>query len=286
MTANMLKCKICNSEIPDTAEKCFTCGFYAGLPNVRAAERAEEIHSLDERYQKAFDIAKVNGYLSLLEKFDESLKQTSAVINGDLDSLYFFIRSSRSLYSNYERGVQGRIRKPAAQDDARKRLGVGAILFGDYADEITYAALSLDGSGPHSYGPYAMKLKDIAVRNRATLLENNSYDFVPKYNLKPGDKPPPGYTASWNNRNKLAVAKLAERITHDTKETEFAQLLLFSEGNRATDEFVEVHIYGTFDPKAVESIKGSSINIPVDEQDILRIFKQHLKHTGIEWIEG
>ena len=281
----MLKCRICNSEIPDTVEKCFTCGFYAGLPNVRVAERAEEIQALDERYQKAFDIAKVHGYLSLLEKFDESLKQTSAVINSDLDSLYFFIRSSRSLYSNYERGVKGQIRKPAARDDARKRLGVGAILFGDYADEITYAALSLDGSGPHSYGPYAMKLKDIAVTNRATLLENNSYDFVPKHNLKPGNKPPPGYITSWNNRNKLAVAKLAERITPDTKETDFARLLLFSEGNRATDEFVEVHIYGTFDSKAVESIKGSSVNIPEDEQHLLRIFKQHLQRAGIEWIE-
>jgi hypothetical protein len=283
---SMLKCTNCDVDIPDTEEKCLTCGFNAGPPNVRAAERAEEVQALEERYQKAFDTAKANGCLPTLEKFDESLKQTSAVINDFLDFLDFFTRSSKNLYTNYESAVEGRIRKPAPLDDDRERRIAGAIMFGGYAREIRYGALSLDSGGPQSYGPYAMKLKDIAIRSRATVLENNSYDFVQKHNLKPRVKLPLGYIAPWYNRHKLAVAKLAERITPSTDETEFARILLFSEGNRATDEFIEVHIYGPFDLNAVESIKGSSIGSSREDREILPLFKRRLSNAGIEWIEG
>lgn len=281
----MLKCTNCGSEIPDTEEKCLTCWFNAGPPNVRAAEMEEETQALEERYQKAFDVAAANGYLSLLEKFDATVKQTSAVINGDLDFIDFFIRSEKNLYSNYERAVAGQLRKPAAQDFDRERRAVGAIIFGAYAREIRYAALSLNGSGPQSYGPYAINLREVAVKSRATVLENNSYDFIRKHNIMPGDKLPLGYITSWDNRHKLAVAKLAGQIKPSTTEADFSQLLLSSVGQRATDEFIEVHIYGAFDLNAIESIKGSS-TVSSKERETLRRVKRHLQNAGKAWIEG
>jgi hypothetical protein len=146
--------------------------------------------------------------------------------------------------------------------------------------------LSLDGSGPTSYGPYAIRLRDVAIRGRATVLENNSYDFMRKHSLSPGDKPPPGFIASWQNRNKLAVAKLAEYITPQTGDSEFPLLLLASTGLRPTDEFLEVHICGTFDLNAIESIKGPSKPGSRDDRDLLRMTKQHLSKAGKPWIEG
>jgi hypothetical protein len=281
----LLKCLNCGSEIPDTEEKCPTCGFNAGPPNVRAAASAEEAQALEERYQQAFDTARTKGHLPQLERFDDALKQTSAIINFNLNFLHFFVTGERNLYATYEHGA-GKTRKPAPLVDDQKRRAIGSTLFGGYAHEIIYAALSLDGSGPQSYGLYAVKLREIAIVNRATVLEDNSYDFVRKHDLlKSGNKPPPGYIATWANRHKLAVAKLAERITPGTKESDFASLLLFSEGNRATDDFIEVHIYGTFDPNAIESVKGSS-TVGRDERVLLRLVKQHLKNAGKEWIEG
>ncbi len=38
------------------------------------------------------------------------------------------------------------------------------MLFGRYAEQIRFAALSLDGTGLTSYGAYTLKLKEIAVR--------------------------------------------------------------------------------------------------------------------------
>jgi len=282
----MINCPDCGSEIPYTEEKCPTCGYHAGPPNIRAANRTEEIQALDERYREAFETAKNDGYLPILEEFDKALKQTSAVINVDLNFLHFFTASAINLYTTYERGVAGQMRKPAPLEFDKDRRGVGGTVFGSYADEIRYAALSLDGSGPHSYGPYAMKLRDIAIRSRATTMENNSYDFVQKHALKPGKRPPPGHIASWDNRHKLAVAKLGEHLTPQTRETDFPRLLLSSVGNRATDDFIEVHIYGTFDLNAIESVRGSSAGGSRDERDLLRMVKQHLSKAGKAWIEG
>ena len=282
----MLKCIVCGSDIPDTEEKCLTCGFHAGPPNVRAAERDDEVRALDARYNAAIDRANANGYLPILRRFDDVVKQSCAVINGDLRFLYLFVTSEKTLYANYEGGVAGRLRKPAALHDDLARRGIGGSLFGGYASDIIYAALSLDGSGPTSYGAYAIRLRDIAVRSRATVLENNSFDFLKKHKVAPGDRPPPGYVAPWEGRNKLAVAKLADYITPQTGDAEFPQLLLASTGNRATDEFIEVHICGTFDLNAIESVKGTSKLGSRDDRDLLRMIKQHLSRAGKLWIEG
>lgn len=282
----MLKCPVCGSEIPDTEETCFTCGFHAGPPNVRAAEKEEEIHALEERYAVAIERANSNGYLPILQRFEAALQHSCTVINADLSFLHLFATSGKALYANYEGGVAGRTRKPAELYDDSRRRGIGGTLFGGYAGDIIYAALSLDGSGPASYGPFAIALRDIAIRSRATVLENNTYDFVTRHKLAPGDKRPPGYLASWERRNKLAVAKLAEYITPRTSDSEFPQLLLKSSGDRATDEFIEVHIYGTFDLNAVESVKGSSKLTSRDDRDLLRIVKTHLSKAGILWIEA
>ena len=104
--------------------------------------------------------------------------------------------------------------------------------------------------------------------------------------MSPGDRPPPGYVAPWEGRNKLAVAKLADYITPQTVDAEFPQLLLASTGNRVTDEFIEVHICGTFDLNAIESVKGTSKLGSRDDRDLLRMIKQHLSRARKLWIEG
>jgi hypothetical protein len=258
----------------------------AGAPNVRGADRPEELQALEERYREAYKTATDGNYLPVLEEFDEALKRAHAVINVDLKFLHHFTTGERNLYATYERAVEGRIRKPALLESDRERRKVGGALFGSYAHDISYAALSLDGQGSQSYGAYAIKLRDVAIRSRATVLENNSYDFMQKHELFRREKRPPlGYVASWHNKHKLAVAKLAEFLTPATREDDFPQLLLSSAGDRATDEFIEVHIYGTFDLNAIESVKGSSVVGSKDDRDLLRMVKQQLGSAGKAWIE-
>jgi hypothetical protein len=167
----------------------------------------------------------------------------------------------------------------------RERHGVAGTLFGSYANQITYAALSLNNTGPSSYGPCSLKLRELAIRDRATILQENSYRFRKRFNIQPGDRAPLGYTSTWNNRNKIAVAKAADYFTTTAPPTDFPLILLTDTGNRATDDFLEVQIYGTFDFNAIESIRGNSRIVSEEDRDLLQIVKAHLRNLGKEWIE-
>ena len=162
----------------------------------------------------------------------------------------------------------------------RRRRSVEGLIFGDYAEEIRYAALSLSGNGVVSYGPYAMQLSDVAIAKRATLLEENSYDFVETYAMRPGDPIPPGYRSTWQDRHKLAVAKIAERVSKTTPPDAHPALLLSSEGNYEGDDFIEVHIYGPFNPRAIAAVHGHSSTKNAVEGAKLRAIKDILTRAG------
>lgn len=288
----MIICISCKSNIADNEEKCPTCGWNAGPPNVRTVSREEEREALEKRYNEAIQNAISKGAQHALESFDENMKRTCAVINMDIDFLHWFVTDDKLVYSTYDLSVDSEARKPATPKDDRHRKTVGAMLYGHKAKEIRYAALSLDGGGLTSYGPYTIRLREIAIMERATLLEDNSYQFISTHDIKPGGDIPPGYTATWKERHKLAVAKLADEIHSGTAEQEHPKILLSSEGNRGTDRFIEVHIYGGFDNNAIESVRGSSsVKATSDRRKAkfnraaLSIIKDHLKKKGKAWVE-
>lgn len=281
----MPTCTKCSSDVSDAEEKCTTCGNHIGFPNVRVAQKTEESDALHKRYVDALDKAQTAGSLEQLARFDDNMRKTGAVINVDLDFLYQFITKDDMLYSNYSLGVRGQLRKPATGQNDRHRRTIEAMLFGGYAEHIRYAALSLDGSGP-SWGPFAMKLRDIAIADRATLLEDNSYNFIPKHNVQAGQDIPPGFTSTWEERHKLASSKLAPRISAITTDDEHAEILLTRTGNRTTDDFIEIHVYGSFDNKAVESVRGKSSAVTKDGGAFLKIIKEYLTNAGKSWVEA
>ena len=282
---SLLNCQRCGLGVPDSVEKCPTCGHYAGPPNVRAARGADEVTALNRRYEEAVERSKAGGSYPQLIWLEEEAKASFAVVNVGLDFLFHFVTNDKQLYSTYSLATRGQIRKPASRSNEEDRLAVEAKLFGGYGDEIRYAALSADGSGVKSYGAFTLRLRDIAISDRATLLEVNSFDFVEKHGIGVRGRPPNGYRAAWEDRHRLVVAKLAGRISPSTSRAELPTMLLRSEGDRATDDFVEVHIFGTFDINAVESVTGDSSRLSKDEQAMLSIVKAQLLKLGKAWIE-
>ena len=282
----MYFCDNCNSEVPFSDEKCPTCGKYIGPPNVRAVKSKEEIDALNARYKAAFENSHKNGSFDNLKAFEEETKKSCAVINCNLYYLTYFCTNDKVLYSNYSLQRKGQSRKAADEEDDKRRRSVEAMFFGDYAEEIRYAALSLNGIGLKSYGAYSILLKEIAIQDRATLLENNSYGFVLKKDLRAGDKIPVGFRSCWGDRHKLAVSKLQPIIHANTKMNEFAKILLKADSkNRANDEFIEVHIYGGFDNKAVESVTANFKSKDKKERAFQNITRDILKKSSVVVIE-
>jgi len=277
-----LKCRVCGSEICESLTYCSTCRTPAGFPNVRAANKDEEVEALENRYENALDSANLKGSIAIIRDFEKKLKSSHAVINTGIDTVHQILTDNRYLYTNYTNLVKGSIRKPANPENSGQRIIVGAKLFADYSDEIVYAALSLDGDGLLSYGELSIVIREIVIKDRASLLEDNSYHFIVKHSIQIDDNIPSGYRATWPSKHKLAISKLEPKISSTTKPDEYPKILLFNSGKRERDEFLEVHIYGGFDSNAIDYVKGSSKKHP---PDMIARIKSMLIKSGKRWIE-
>lgn len=280
----MASCSNCGSPIPPTADRCPTCGADAGSPNVRAAETLEEKAALDLRFDEALLRAESRGTKPDVERFVDAMSRSVAVVNCDLSFLKEFVTKSNALYSNYHRGVLAQVRKAAESQLDRDRTAADALLFGSYGAEIRFAALSLTGSGLSSYGLYAMKLREVAVARRSSLLEENSFNFIQRHKITIRTPIPAGHRSTWNERAKLATAKLADLITTGMGDSSFQAILLVDRRNRELDEFVEVHIFGPFDRDAIESVMGpppkGTLNYAAWE-----VVKENLRTLGKKYYE-
>lgn len=252
-----------------------------GFPNVNECSQKEELKELGKRYKKKIESARDKGHQDKVAEFEEEIKKSLAVINVDLDYLHSLIVRGAA-YSNYQLLTSGEARDFARPEADKERLGVEGTIFGSYGKNIRYAALSVDGSGLKSYGDFTIILSDQGVRLRATLLEENSYNFVKRHKILAGNKIPKGYRAVWKDRYKLAVAKLAEKALL-TKKENYAIIVLKNTGNRKKDDFIEVHIYGRISKESLQAVRGNSKDAA--EKDKIEKIKEYLINSNKEWIE-
>ncbi len=230
-------CLTCGSPVIASEEKCPTCNSHVGFPNVRAANAASERAALEQRFKSALERAEFRGAAAAVASFQAAVETSSAVVNCGLHILRELAEDTNALYSNYYLAVRGEVRRAAQVENDTQRRAVGAILFGAYAENMRSAALSLDGIGLASYGSkgservgYGLTLRDVAIAKRASLLEENEYDFVKRYGLTPSSILPPGYRCSWENRHQLAIAKLADIIGSETIPADYARILTVEHG--------------------------------------------------------
>jgi len=220
------------------------CGEFVGFPNYRAA--AAENDELEERSRAAREDAATRGLTPLLDKLEALAEKSRPVIVMDFFVCDDILRSGK--YRSYDKRVQSGERNPAHAPDHADRQMVAARLFPMYGEHVHYAALSPDGRGLASYGTGAIAVRwdvtDAYLDRRASLLEENSFTFYDHHGLGGrGAVIPPGYRATWKDRAKLVVAKLAARLTAATGEDRLAGLLLQAGGTRADDDYIEIAIY-------------------------------------------
>ena len=246
-------CAACGHRLLDLAAHCPTCHTQLVAPNVAVASRQDEQEALVARVSGAF-VARDASSAARLVQFGDAMRTSVAVVNVSVSFAIDFVTEDKPLYAGYSKLVKGSVRRPAEGEADRHRTAVESMLFGSYGEEIRYAALTMDGVGLLSYGPIAMILREAAIGHRASLLEENSYAFVERNKLRPGQPIPLGYRAPWITRHQLAMAKHASAIDGNTPRSSDCSLVLRNGGNRSEDEFIEVYIYGPFNRGAVERI--------------------------------
>lgn len=250
------KCPKCGFAIVAQLRHCPTCKADLGAPNVRLCRRKENLVVLKKRAYDAQRRSQKKGCSNECRKLETLINQKSGVVvsmaAGIARKLF---DDPKAIYNNYESLVGGGVRKPASFDDDRHRCAVAGFLFGSYAAEIVYGVLSLTNDGLPTYGYIHCRLRSVAIEDRTSFLEKNSYEFVKQHKIRFGDRFPMGYMACWKDRQHLVIAKLADQLANGLDERGFQALLLHSDGvDRQNDDFVEAHIYEKFDQNAIETI--------------------------------
>jgi hypothetical protein len=268
----------CQKPLPTASERCPACGTNNGLPNLRQARR--DAPTLEMRYQAALDDCQARQVTDIAIDFTQAVSQHSrAVLNGNPLFFHAFIKDDRNTYSTYSLQLEGEMRIAAPDEHHAERQAVEAQIFPSYGKAIRYAALSLNGLGPHSYGSCSLTINPQLCENLASLTEENTYELAKHH----GKNIPPGYRSTWDERHKLALAKLAGQIVPNTMTDQYPTILLFSEGKRATDQFIEVHLYGPFTCHAIESANIAPTGKDKTERYELEILADELTSRGIPW---
>jgi hypothetical protein len=247
-----MKCINCNDEIPNHMRYCAICGHDAGFPNVRAALRPKEVDALECRVEKVKDGVNSRKCNDILNDFEDAVAKSSVIICARLGKISEFVSSDNSLYQNFYQAIGSEGQLPENNEWDSIREPVDSLLFPHYHKEIRFGSLSINRKGITGYGDCCMTLRDIAIKDRATVFEENTVLFIKKHRIVAGDPMPLGYRASWQKRDLLAVAKLGEKITPETSGDEFPKLLASS--NDKDGDFIEVHIYGPIQRRAIEHL--------------------------------
>jgi len=250
--------------MPDTKIRRF--------PNVRDVQHSNEIKALEKRYHVVKESAKGNNSDKSLFYFEYFVQKTAATINVSLIVLSNLLENEKAIYQNYYQRLSF---EPKKFDEDREFVDM--ILFGKYRHQMRYAALCLSGAGLTAYGECCMYLKIEDIEEKISLLEENSFIFFDKYPPRPLKKRkfPYGYRSDWENRGKLAVAKLGHKIKNSMQVSDFASILLQNTGDKAKDDFI------VKTSKTGQTKKGKLI-----EKRRINFVKEKLATLGKKWVEA
>ena len=249
-------CPKCGTRVSATLRHCPTCGTDLGPPNVRDAKAGHNLEALTSRFDKAKTRAALRGCSEICDRVLDLLERESGVvISMPAGVALKLVEDPNMIYQNYERLVGIGARKPAELDRDRQRSAVGGLLFGSYANMIRYGLLSLTGAGLSTYGEVHCRLRSVAIDERTTFLETNSFRFIDDHKITPDGQIPGGYQSSWHDRHLLVMAKIADQVETGQTPVDWQNLLVFTDGqDRGKDDCIEAHIFDGFDVKAIESM--------------------------------
>jgi len=252
----MSNCPKCDAVLDATSANCPSCNRYVGAPNVRSAGSPEERKALRVREIAARELPNQTGCSKLYKRLGKSLSRTCVVVCVPAKVARDLVLDRRMIYVNYETLLEAGVRVAASPENDRRRALAAAFLFGRYGSEITYGALSFTSNGLPTYGHLHLRLRDVAVQDRVSFLEMNSYDFYERNRMSEPGTIPPGHQAVWKNRHILGLVKLAGRLKLNQKQRDWQKFLVYSDGqNRDNDDFIEAQIYGFFNIESVETIR-------------------------------
>jgi hypothetical protein len=273
------RCHTCGYEIFASEIFCTTCWKFDNYPNVKRA--LLERDALIARETAARDRVIDQGAANPLIRMEQLIATYGRVVIAmSAHTLHSLLRDPREFYSNVERRIVAGSRRVPEPDFEEERARGASVLGGtSVTSELCYAALSINGIGPRSFGCASVTLKDILIVHRVSLLEENSYTFQQRY---PTGHAPPGYRATWEDRVALTTAKFGPSLASSTTDDDLKGMVLLSNGTRADEKYLEAHIYGRIKATAFERVVAGDPE-DADETTSLAMARGRALALGIAW---
>ena len=251
------KCSHCRLDFPTTLPECPHCGQPRLFPNVEEA-RSEQAE-LYKRYESAIQAADRGGTEATVRRFESMASRSAAVICKSLAFVSELADGTRIFPTFYMMRDSGMFIPQGSKWDAL-RGAADEFFFGQNKGQIRFAALSCEGVGLKNYGESSMVLGERFIAHRTSLFETNTARFLDRGGIfHPGKSSavPPGLRAIWEDRGRLATAKLEPRINAATTDADFPALLLLQGATSDDDEYIEAQIFG---PLTIQSF--SEVTLP------------------------
>ena len=278
-----LICPNCGSQVDFPQTNCRSCHHFVGYPNVR---RAEAMHApLNQHYVAAKADADIRGVTVRVGQLEALLEHSVVTINTSAKVLASMALDHpyRSYYRAYDEGLRS-IAEAKYHGD---RAAVDAKVHTGYERHILNAALSPDGSGLINYGEITLQLREISVRDRASVLRENAFDFYERYGLGGrSSEEESGWRSTWPERARLGVAHLAPGITPAISLAGLPALVLTVGVARSDDRYMEVHIYGELNKEALEKVTLAKPLTEPEERDNWDFARQKLSLIGVGVVGG
>ncbi|MBF8271537.1 MAG: hypothetical protein HW380_642 [Magnetococcales bacterium] len=273
------QCQECSLEIPVYVGSCPHCARPSLFPNVTDAGQPEKRQALAGRYQQACSEASSRGAGGEVHAFAEQVEQNAKVcIARYAWEVKRLVASEHHVYGSFYQEVDAGLRLPEENSWDSLRKVADQIVLPHYQKEIRFGCLSLNNAGPGKYGEAFLALEKKMIEHRTTLFETNSARYI-------GDNPglkelPPGMQAVWEDRARLAVAKLAVYIGVGTTAGDFPAILL-KDAPHDGDEYIEAHVYGSITIRTVGQVTFSSVVKKEHTRVFFRNIKRKLKIMNI-----
>lgn len=276
-----MKCTYCSEELAENRPDCPSCGQPNGAPNVRRASRPDEQLAFAARVRDARTSGQTRGISAELSALENAINGSSVVISRPILDVQLLCKGTHFSYASFARQVRAGTRAPNATGMDNVRAQFENALFPNYHEDIIFGSLTITDRGLKGYGEVDIILKDKMIELRASVFEENPYNFGLKQRLGLSDEIPAGYRAPWPKRGELGVAKLHGSIQKGMTLRDFDKFLQNDNGGTGDSDFIEAHIYGTFNIRAIRKVVTS---LPKNREDQLlwRKLTRDLESAGVE----
>lgn len=238
-------CAHCNKNVNKPSKICPHCNLETEIPSHIVLAGEDEIN-LSHRFQICKKSMKNSKDLKRLNYYKRRLQKSISIsINVHPETLVNLLQDERIKYTNLHENLRANAITKYDSELAAKRRGIDNLVFGADGEKLNYGAVNLGTLGLYSYGACCIFLKDREIKNRVSFLEENSFNYLTQSGPTIQLNIPQGSRALWPKAHVLSTVKHCKDLLKNKRwsNSELKKLILFSNGEKKTDRFIEAQIY-------------------------------------------